>query len=84
VNAWILAAGGFALCLVPCAFVALRAGNVVDRLVALEMASACESLALLALAEGFERTIFFDLALSLALLSFGGGLVFARFLERWL
>jgi len=84
VNAWILAAAGFTLCLVPCAFVALRARNVVDRLVALEMASACESLALLVLAEGFERTIFFDLALSLALLSFGGTLVFARFLERWL
>jgi multicomponent Na+:H+ antiporter subunit F len=83
-NAWILAGAGFALCLVPCAVVALRARNVVDRLVALEMAAACESLALLVLAEGFERTIFFDAALSLALLSFGGGLVFARFLERWL
>jgi len=84
VSAWLYAAAGFAACLVPCAFVALRARNVVDRVVALEMTAACETLGLLVLAEGFERAIFFDLALALALLSFGGGLVFARFLERWL
>jgi len=83
-NPWLLAAAGFALCLVPCAFVALRAPNVVDRLVALEMTAVCETLCLLVLAEAFERTIFYDLAVALALLSFGGGLVFARFLERWL
>lgn len=83
-NAWLYAGAGFALCLVPCAFVALRARNVVDRVVALEMTAACETLALLVLAEGFQRTYLFDLALALALLSFGGGLVFARFLERWL
>jgi multisubunit Na+/H+ antiporter MnhF subunit len=35
------------------------------------------------LAEGLHRSGVFDLALVLALLSFGGGLVFARFLERW-
>ncbi|MFL5247319.1 MAG: monovalent cation/H+ antiporter complex subunit F [Myxococcales bacterium] len=83
-TAWLWAAAGFALCLVPCAFVALSARNVVDRLVALEMTAVCETLCLLVLAEAFERTIFFDLAVALALLSFGGGLVFARFLERWL
>jgi multisubunit Na+/H+ antiporter MnhF subunit len=27
---------------------------------------------------------FYDLALAAALLAFGGGLVFVRFLERWL
>jgi multicomponent Na+:H+ antiporter subunit F len=84
VSAWLYAGAGFAVCLLPCAFVALRARNVVDRVVALEMTAACETLGLLVLAEGFERTYLFDLALALALLSFGGGLVFARFLERWL
>ena len=54
-----------------------------DRLVGLEMAGVCESLVLLLLAEGFQRPLFYDLGLALALLSFGGGLVFARFLERW-
>jgi len=81
---WLYAGAGFALCIVPCAFVALRARNVVDRVVALEMAAVCETLGLLVLAEAFERTYLFDLALALALLSFGAGLVFARFLERWL
>jgi multisubunit Na+/H+ antiporter MnhF subunit len=33
---------------------------------------------------GFGRYPFIDLGLAVALLSFGGGLVFARFLERWM
>ena len=82
-NAWLVAAGGTALSLIPCAFVCLRGGPI-DRLVGLEMTAVCNSLVLLLLAEGFQRTTFYDVALSLSLLSFGGGLVFARFLERWL
>jgi multicomponent Na+:H+ antiporter subunit F len=83
VNAWLIAAAGMSLSLVPCAVVCLRGGPV-DRLVGLEMTAVCNSLVLLLLAEGFQRTLFYDVALSLALLGFGGGLVFARFLERWL
>jgi len=41
-------------------------------------------LVLLVLAQAYDRSIYFDLALALALLSFAGGLVFARFLERWI
>ena len=82
-NAWLVAAAGMSLSLIPCAVVCLRGGPVA-RLVGLEMTSVCNSLVLLLLAEGFQRTLFYDVALSLALLSFGGGLVFARFLERWL
>jgi multicomponent Na+:H+ antiporter subunit F len=83
VNVWLLAAGGMSLSLVPCAYVCLR-GGAVGRLVGLEMTAVCNSLVLLLLAQGFQRTLFYDVALSLALLAFGGGLVFARFLERWL
>jgi multisubunit Na+/H+ antiporter MnhF subunit len=39
---------------------------------------------LLLLAEGFQHPSFFDLPLTLAFLSFGGGMVFARFVQRWL
>jgi len=53
-------------------------------LVGLESASMLMVLILLLLAEGYQRSFLFDLALMLALLSFGGGLVFVRFLERWL
>jgi multicomponent Na+:H+ antiporter subunit F len=82
-NAWLIAASALAVSLIPCAVACLRGGPV-ERLVGLEMAGVCESLVLLLLAEGFQRPLFYDLALALSLLSFGGGLVFARFLERWL
>jgi multicomponent Na+:H+ antiporter subunit F len=55
-----------------------------DRLVALEIAGTVNTLILLMLAQGLDRPPFFDLALVLALLSFAGGMVYARFLERWL
>lgn len=82
-NVWL--AGTLALCvgLVPCAAVCLRGRDPCDRLVALEMAAVTVCLALVMLAEAMQRPLFLDLALTQALLSFGGGLVFARFLERW-
>ena len=55
-----------------------------DRLVGLELAGTVDTLVLLVLAQAYDRSIYFDLALALALLSFAGGLVFARFLERWI
>ena len=39
---------------------------------------------LVLLAEGFRRTGEFELPVLLAVLLFGSGLVFVRFLERWL
>ncbi len=82
-NAWLIAAGVMLLCLIPCGVACLR-GDAVDRLVALEAGGLIASLTLLLAAEGFGRQPFADLALALALLSFGGGMVFARFLERWM
>ncbi len=82
-NAWLAAATAMIFCLIPCGIVCLR-GRAIDRLVALEATSTICVLILMLLAEGFGRLPFFDLALTLALLSFAGGLVFARFLERWL
>jgi multicomponent Na+:H+ antiporter subunit F len=82
VNVWLVAALGLILALVPCGIVVFREPPM-DRLVALELASVISSLMLLLLAQGFHRPAFFDLALALALLCFAGGLVFARFFERW-
>ncbi len=39
---------------------------------------------LVLLAQGFQHPSFYDLPLTLVLLSFGGGMVFARFVQRWL
>lgn len=80
---WLLAAAALMLGLIPLGTVALR-GAPGDRLVGLEMAAVLVTLILLALAEGEKRPAYYDEALALALLVFGGGLVFARFLERWL
>ena len=82
-SAWLAGASLTCLGLVPCAAICLRAKNVFDRVVALEMAAMLAALAMILLAEEMQRPLFFDLGLTLALLSFGGGLVFARFLERW-
>ncbi len=82
-NAWLLAATVLLFALVPCGIVAFTRGPM-DRLVGLEMAGLVETLLLILLAQGFHRIPFYDLALALALLAFGGGLVFVRFLERWL
>ena len=82
-NIWILAALAILFCMVPCFWACLR-GDELSRLVGLEAGSVMASLILLLLAEGFHRIPFVDLSLTLALLSFGGCLVFARFLERWL
>jgi multicomponent Na+:H+ antiporter subunit F len=83
VNAWLLGALALLIGLVPCGIVCLRR-TPMERLVGLEMAGTVDTLILLVLAEGYHQAIFFDLAVVLALLSFAGGLVFARFLERWL
>jgi multisubunit Na+/H+ antiporter MnhF subunit len=82
-NGWLMAAGAMLVCLIPCGIACLR-GDIADRLVALEATGLIAALILLLAAEGFHRQPFTDLALALALLSFGGGLVFARFLERWM
>jgi multicomponent Na+:H+ antiporter subunit F len=82
-TAWLLAAVCLLIGLVPCGMVCMR-GTPMDRLVGLELAGTVDTLILLSLAEGFHQAIFFDLALVLAILSFAGGLVFVRFLERWL
>ncbi len=82
-NAWLLAAAALMLCLSPCGIACFRR-EAIDRLIALESASTIAILIFAVLAEGFGRIPFIDVALTLALLAFAGGLVFARFLERWM
>ncbi len=82
-NTWLVAGAVMLFCLIPCGIIVFK-GSAMDRLVGLEMAGLVEALLLILLAEGFHRVPFYDLALAIALLAFGGGLVFARFLERWL
>jgi multicomponent Na+:H+ antiporter subunit F len=55
-----------------------------DGLVALNVGGDIATLVLLLLAAGTGRQPFFELAIVSAVLSFAGGLAYARFLERWL
>lgn len=80
---WLYAAAFMLIALAPCMITVYR-GKAADRLAALEMGSVIITLQMLLLAQGYHRSILYDLPLTLALLSFGGGMVFARFLERWL
>ena len=82
-NLWLIAAIAVAATLVPCAVVTLR-GAPEGRLVGLEMTSMVLTIALVMLTIGFGRQPFIDLPLVLAVLSFGSGIVFARFLEKHL
>jgi multicomponent Na+:H+ antiporter subunit F len=82
-NAWLISATILVLGLVPVGIRTFK-GDTMDGMVGLEMMGIMTTLVLMLLAHGFQRMPFYDLALATALLSFGGGLVFVRFLERWL
>lgn len=82
-NPWLVAATFLAIALVPCGVVMARR-PAADGLVALEMAGTFTCLILVLLAEGLKLSYLFDVALTLAVLSYPAGLVFAHFLERWL
>jgi multisubunit Na+/H+ antiporter MnhF subunit len=82
-NVWLVAAAGVSATLILCADMCLR-GKPERRLVGLEMTSLLVTIALVLFTVGFGRTPFMDLPLALAIMSFGGGLVFARFLGKHL
>jgi multisubunit Na+/H+ antiporter MnhF subunit len=81
VNEWLVAATALIAVLVPCVALCLT-GQVVQGLVALEVAGVIACAVLMLLAEGFHRQSFIDLAVVFAVLNFAGGLAFARMLER--
>ena len=82
-NPWLMATCGVGACLAPCAVVCLR-GKPEWRLVGFEMTGFIVAILMALYVGGTRRLVFMDLPLSEALLSFGGGLVFARFLEKHL
>lgn len=82
-NVWIVTSVVTGVCLIPCAFNCLQ-GSVEKRLVGLEMTSIIAIILLVLLTMGYGRMPFIDLPLTLTILSFGAGLVFARFLEKHL
>jgi multisubunit Na+/H+ antiporter MnhF subunit len=83
VNLWLIAGAAVSSALLPCADMCLR-GSPERRVVGMEMASMLVIMAMVLFTVGFGRVPFIDLPLALAIMSFGGGLVFARFLGKHL
>jgi multicomponent Na+:H+ antiporter subunit F len=83
VNSFVIAAIAMLVAVIPCGIVMVR-GQLMDAIVAYEAISSVVLMVLILLAEGFRRSGEFELPVLLALLLFGSGLVFVRFLERWL
>ena len=82
-NIWELASRVTLLTLVPLAWMAMR-GDARNRLVAFFMGGVISTLLLMLLTMDFNRMPMMDLAITLALMSFGGGIVFVRFFARHL
>lgn len=82
-NPWLIAGMSVSATLVPCAAMCLG-GSPERRLVGLEMTGLIVTIAMVMFAVGYGRTPFVDIPLTLAILSFGGGLVYARFLGKHL
>ena len=81
-NPWLLAGTVLLIGLVPCLVVAARA-PAADGIAALQLAGVVVALTILLLAVGFDRSIYADAAILIALLSFAGGMAFVRFVQRW-
>jgi multicomponent Na+:H+ antiporter subunit F len=82
-NIWKLASETMIFTLLPLTWMAMR-GDARHRLVAFCMAGVVVTLLLMLLTMAFNRMPMMDLAIALALMSFGGGIVFARFFARHL
>jgi hypothetical protein len=83
VNAFVIAAIVMLAAVIPCGIVMLR-GKIMEAVVAYEAVGSIVIIVLVLLAEGFRRSGEFELPVLLAMLILGSGLVFVRFLERWL
>jgi multicomponent Na+:H+ antiporter subunit F len=80
---WLTAAAAMLVRLVPCCIVVLRA-RIMERLVALQLAQIIVVLAMIMMAVGSGRSVYLDIPLAMSVLSLASGLVYVRFLERWL
>jgi multisubunit Na+/H+ antiporter MnhF subunit len=83
VTVFVAAAIAMLIGIIPAGIVLSR-GNLMAAVVAYEFITSVMVMVLALLAQGFQRSGLFELAVLLAVLMFGGGLVFVRALERWL
>ncbi len=82
-NMWQWGAAALFVGLVPCGIACFK-GSIGARLVALELAGLVAVLVALVLAADSTVSSVLDVAIVLSFVGFVGGLVFTRFLGRWL
>jgi multicomponent Na+:H+ antiporter subunit F len=83
VMAFVAAAIAMLIAIIPAGIVLCR-DNLMSAVVAYEFITSVAVMVLALLAQGFQRSGLFELAVLLAVLMFASGLVFVRALERWL
>jgi multisubunit Na+/H+ antiporter MnhF subunit len=81
VNAWLAAAAALLICVVPCGLVAVR-GTRMEALVALELVATLMTLTFVLLAQGYQRSSYYAVALVAVAANFVGNLVYLRFMDR--
>jgi multisubunit Na+/H+ antiporter MnhF subunit len=82
-TAFVIAAIVMLLALIPAGMTLIHR-TLADSVVGYQFISTVTVMILALLAEGFGRSGLFEFPVLLAVLLFGGGLVFVRVLERWL
>jgi multisubunit Na+/H+ antiporter MnhF subunit len=80
---FVVAAVAMLACLLPAGIVLVR-GDLAEALVGYEFVTGVAVMVFALLAEGFGRPSLFEFPVLLAVLLYGGGLVFARALRGWL
>jgi multicomponent Na+:H+ antiporter subunit F len=83
VTGWSVTAVALALLLALTTAGVLRGGTL-ERVVALQLAGVLAPLLAVVVAITSGRGLYLEVALALAVVSLGGALAYARFLERWL
>ena len=78
---WLAAAAVLLAALVACGAIAAR-GSEMERLLGFELAGSVGAMALLALAEGFGRSIYVDVALVFVVVNFVATIAYIRLFER--
>jgi len=82
-NVWLITAFCLLITLIPVTIATLR-GDALDRLIGMALGGIIVTLGLISLAVGSGNSIYLDVAIVVAFLSFAGGVAFPHFLERWL
>jgi multicomponent Na+:H+ antiporter subunit F len=67
----------------PCLIVVLP-GKIFRRFAAAQMSQIIVVVAIIVLTMCYDRMVYLDIGLSLSILALASGIVFARFLERWI